>query len=283
MRGDELASSTMIRSCSSRYDLLDITRKYTNIAFKHYLRKQQTKNLNQLIHFYQHHYRQMASSNIFNNIKPLVAFVLGGPGSGKGTQCKLICDEFGFKHLSAGDLLRAERNSPGSQYGEMIERHIQEGRIVPVEVTCSLLEKAMEDHCRVLKKQAKSSDNNNATNQDVSTEDDRLRGKFLVDGFPRNEDNLQGWTKQLADKVETLFVLFLDCPEDVCIKRCLDRGQQGSNRSDDNEVSLRKRLVTYMEATMPIIEHYRSSNLLRTIDANRTPEEVHAEVRKLFL
>lgn len=290
----------MIGSCSSRcclYDLLlGVRWKYTNIALKHHLKKQQqsTQNLNHYyqrfyLHQYHHHRRhfhrqQMASSIRFNGIKPLVAFVLGGPGSGKGTQCKLICDEFGFKHLSAGDLLRAERNSPGSQYGEMIERHIQEGRIVPVEVTCSLLEKAMVEHCEELRKQANSSDNTTTTTvRDETSRNAILRGKFLVDGFPRNEDNLQGWTRQLADKVETLFVLFLDCPEDICIKRCLDRGQQGSNRSDDNEVSLRKRLVTYMEATMPIIEHYRSLDLLRRIDANRTPEQVHAEVRKLFM
>lgn len=203
----------------------------------------------------------MASRGLLNGIKPLVAFVLGGPGSGKGTQCKLICDEFGFKHLSAGDLLRAERNSPGSQYGEMIERHIQEGSIVPVEVTCSLLEKAMVEHCSKIE----------------------TKGKFLIDGFPRNEDNLQGWTKQLSDKVEVIFVLFLDCPHDVCLQRCLNRGQLGSNRSDDNEISLRKRLVTYTNDTMPIIEHYRKLNLVERIDAARTPDEVYADVRKLFL
>lgn len=200
-------------------------------------------------------------SRLFGHIKPLVVFVLGGPGSGKGTQCKFICEEFNFKHLSAGDLLRTERNSPGSQYGEMIEKHIQEGSIVPVEVTCSLIEKAMAENCNKLE----------------------VEGKFLIDGFPRNEDNLQGWTKLLSEKVEVKFVLFLDSPDDVCIQRCLDRGQQGSNRSDDNEISLRKRLVTYARDTMPIIEHYRKLDLLRKVDATRTPEEVYADVRKLFL
>lgn len=214
----------------------------------------------------------MAGRNLFNGIKPLVAFVLGGPGSGKGTQCKLICDEFGFKHLSAGDLLRAERNLSGSQYGEMIERHIKEGKIVPVEVTCSLLEKAMVEHCRVLA--TKPKDNGDSDND--------LRGKFLIDGFPRNEDNLQGWTRQLADKVELLFVLFMECPLEVCLKRCLDRGLQGSNRSDDNEESIRKRLTTYMQDTMPIIEHYMKLNLVRTIDGTKSPEEVFSIVKKIF-
>jgi UMP-CMP kinase len=53
-------------------------------------------------------------------MKPLVIFILGGPGSGKGTQCQLIQEKFQFVHLSAGDLLRAERKNPNSQNGKLI-------------------------------------------------------------------------------------------------------------------------------------------------------------------
>jgi hypothetical protein len=102
--------------------------------------------------------------------KPKVLFVLGGPGAGKGTVCKNIIEKHGFVHLSAGDLLREERANPGSQYGELIESHISNGTIVPVEITCSLLDRAMQT--------SKSPHN-----------------KFLIDGFPRNQDNLQGWNK----------------------------------------------------------------------------------------
>lgn len=63
--------------------------------------------------------------------KPQVIFVLGGPGAGKGTQCGLMVEKYGFVHLSAGDLLRAERDS-GSKDGNMIQQYISEGRIVPV-------------------------------------------------------------------------------------------------------------------------------------------------------
>lgn len=75
--------------------------------------------------------------------KPKVVFVLGPPGSGKGTQCEKIVKEFGYTHLSAGDLLREERNREGSEYGALIEDNIKNGRIVPVEITCALLENAM--------------------------------------------------------------------------------------------------------------------------------------------
>lgn len=75
--------------------------------------------------------------------KPKVVFVLGAPGSGKGTQCSKIVENFGYVHLSAGDLLREERARPGSQFGTLIEDCIKNGKIVPVEITCSLLENAM--------------------------------------------------------------------------------------------------------------------------------------------
>ncbi|KAH8091131.1 cytidylate kinase [Aureococcus anophagefferens] len=64
-----------------------------------------------------------------------VVFVLGGPGSGKGTMCAKIVDKYGWVHLSAGDLLRAERKDPTSKNGELINDFIKEGKIVPVEIT----------------------------------------------------------------------------------------------------------------------------------------------------
>ena len=72
-----------------------------------------------------------------------VLFVLGGPGAGKGTQCQKLVNDYGFKHLSAGDLLREEQDRAGSQFGEMIKTYIKEGTIVPMEVTVKLLENAM--------------------------------------------------------------------------------------------------------------------------------------------
>lgn len=187
--------------------------------------------------------------------KPNVVFVLGGPGAGKGTQCDKIVEQFNFVHLSAGDLLRQERSRPGSEFGELIEDHIKQGKIVPVEITCKLLEKEMHS---------------------------KGGNKFLIDGFPRNQDNLLGWEKTMSDKVRLRFVLFFDCSDEVCRGRCLGRGIAGSGRSDDNEESLRKRIVTYVNETKPIIKHYEELNLVRTIDASRGPDEVFKDVCKLF-
>ncbi|CAP25831.1 Protein CBG05336 [Caenorhabditis briggsae] len=182
-----------------------------------------------------------------------VVFVLGPPGSGKGTICSKIQENLGYVHLSAGDLLRAERERAGSQFGALIESHIKNGSIVPVEITCSLLENAMNLH--------------------------KTANGFLVDGFPRNADNLSGWSKQMSGKVHEQFVLFLSCPVDICINRCLNRGE---GRTDDNVDSLKKRVETYNNQTFPIIEHFGKLNMVRKVDSERPVEEVYEDVVKVF-
>ena len=79
----------------------------------------------------------------FSPSKISVVFVLGGPGAGKGTQCANLVRDYGFTHLSAGDLLRAEQDRPDSQFGSMIKERIRNGEIVPMEVTVQLIENAM--------------------------------------------------------------------------------------------------------------------------------------------
>lgn len=183
-----------------------------------------------------------------------VVFVLGGPGAGKGTQCQKIEETFGYVHLSAGDLLRAERQKRDSQYKEEIESHIKNGSIVPVKITCFLLRMAME-----------ASKKNN----------------FLIDGFPRNKDNLDGWNLAMNSVAVVRKVLFFNCPDEVCVIRCLERGKT-SGRTDDNKESLEKRIKTYRESTMAIIEHYREKCLVAEIQANQTEEEVFSDVTKVF-
>ncbi|CAD5111450.1 DgyrCDS759, partial [Dimorphilus gyrociliatus] len=181
--------------------------------------------------------------------KPHVIFVLGGPGAGKGTQCEKITNTYGYTHLSAGELLRQERAS-GSQESDIIEQYIRQGQIVPVEITISLLEKAMINTKK-----------NNPNN----------RG-FLIDGFPRNQNNLDGWNDKMDGKAVVEGVLFFEASDDICVNRCLTRGQS-SGRSDDNLESLKKRLKTYHESTMPILEKFKEQNLLHRIDATPGPDE----------
>lgn len=194
----------------------------------------------------------MSSSTTATTPKPNVIFVLGGPGAGKGTQCLKIVEKMGYVHLSAGDLLRAERARPGSEVGEKIEMHIKKGSIVPVEITCKLIENAMSESGKET---------------------------FLVDGFPRNQDNLEGWNREMGEKALVKGVLFFDCPENICVDRCLERGKS-SGRSDDNEETLRKRITTYNESTLPIINIFKERNMVRVIDASKEVDEVFVQVEK---
>ncbi|XP_020553794.1 UMP-CMP kinase 3 isoform X1 [Sesamum indicum] len=187
------------------------------------------------------------SSHINKKVK--VVFVLGGPGSGKGTQCANIVKHFGYSHLSAGDLLRAERDS-GSENGTMIKNMIKKGEIVPSEVTIKLLQRAMEE------------DGND---------------KFLIDGFPRNEENRAAF--ESVTGIEPEFVLFFDCPEEEMEKRVLNRNQ---NRDDDNIETIRKRFEVYMGSTLPIIEYYNSKGKVHKIDASKTIDQVFEAVKEVF-
>lgn len=184
---------------------------------------------------------------------PQVVFVLGGPGAGKGTQCAKLVENFGFVHLSAGDCLRAARDS-GSADGQLINEYICEGRIVPVDITVKLLKEAME-----------ASGNK----------------KVLVDGFPRNLDNLEGWDRVMGSAAQVRFVLFFDCPEEVMVARLTERGKT-SGRVDDNLESIRKRLRTYMDSTMPIVDEFDKAGKVRKVDGNRPVEEISADVEKLM-
>ena len=111
----------------------------------------------------------------------------------------------------------------------------------------------------------------------------RLSGQrhFLIDGFPRNEDNVQGWTKTMGHKTHVLFLLFLQASEAVCVERILSRGKT-SGRTDDNVESIKKRFQTYVQDTLPIVKYYDRLGLVRTIDATSSPPTVHQNVMRVL-
>jgi UMP-CMP kinase len=190
--------------------------------------------------------------------KPNVVFVLGGPGAGKGTQCSNIVNKFGWVHLSAGDLLREERNS-GSENGELISNYIKEGKIVPVVITVNLLKKAIQQHVA-----------------------EHNKYFFLVDGFPRNQENLDGWSQVMGSLVTVQGVLFFDCPETVMEARLLERGKT-SGRSDDNAASIKLRFKTFQTESMAVIKYYQSLGLVHHLIADKTPDEVWVKVQSVIV
>lgn len=171
-----------------------------------------------------------------------ISFVLGGPAAGKSTQCKKLVDDYGCIHLSAGDLLREERAS-GSSTADLIESYINEGAIVPVAITLDLIRNSME--------KSKAS-------------------RFLIDGFPRNEDNFLGWNEAMAKECCVIdSIIFIECPEEECVKRIIERAKT-SGRSDDNLETLAKRFVTFNEVTLPVILNYEQASIDSQCSSHRS-------------
>jgi UMP-CMP kinase len=127
-------------------------------------------------------------------------------------------------------------SDPTSKNGELINNYIKEGKIVPMEITIELVKNAM-----------------------IKQEQSKL---FLLDGFPRQLDQAEKFeeTVLFVNKVcKSRGVLFYDCNEQIMCERLLERGKS-SGRSDDNMESIKKRFVTYKEATLPVIEYFEKMN-----------------------
>ncbi|RVD81104.1 uncharacterized protein DFL_008981 [Arthrobotrys flagrans] len=180
-----------------------------------------------------------------------VIFVLGGPGVGKGTQCAKLVKDYGFVHLSAGDLLREEQSREGTDYGELIKTYIREGKIVPMEVTIVLLENAMKRNI-----------------------DQNKKSKFLIDGFPRQMDQALKFEEVV---VPSQFTLFFDCDEDTMTKRLLERGKT-SGRSDDNMESILKRFRTFKETSMPVVNYFEGQKRVVKVDGGKSIDAVYKDV-----
>lgn len=188
-----------------------------------------------------------------NSPFPPIVFVLGGPGSGKGTQCAKLKRDFNFEQVCVGDLLRREaaRETP---LGKRVADIMQRGEIVPGEVTMKLLKAELSALASVCQ-------------------------GVLIDGFPRAMDQAEAFESMVAT---CWFVLYFRCDEKEMVYRLLRRGKT-SGRSDDTVEVVKKRLRTFLEKTMPVIEHYRERGLLREVNAgNGNAKEVYARTKVVF-
>ena len=158
-------------------------------------------------------------------------------------------------HLSAGDLLREEKKTE-SETAVMINTYIKEGKIVPGEVTVGLMKKAIK-----------------ANGWEKS--------KYLIDGFPRNQENLEIWQRLLGDEINVPFILFLDANEDEMIHRILERAKT-SGRDDDNMESLKKRFGVFNNETLPVVQIFDKQDKVRRVQAIGTIDEVYEGVKKQF-
>ncbi|XP_043914423.1 adenylate kinase isoenzyme 5-like isoform X1 [Protopterus annectens] len=177
-----------------------------------------------------------------------IIFVVGGPGSGKGTQCEKIVAKYGYTHLSTGDLLRAEVDS-GSERGKHLSEIMKKGELVPLETVLDMLKDAMIAKLETSK-------------------------GFLIDGYPREVRQGEEFEKKIGPPS---LLLYVDAGPDTMVKRLLKRGET-SGRADDNEETIKKRLDTYYKATEPVIAFYEGRGIVRKINAEGTVDEVFTHV-----
>ena len=167
---------------------------------------------------------------------------LGPPGAGKGTQAARICEGNGMKHLSTGDLLRAEV-SAGSELGREAEALMNQGELVSDGLVLAIVESQMKTVAN---------------------------GGWLLDGFPRTvpqAEALDPLLSKLEQPIEAVVLLEID--DAVLIQRLLSRG-----RADDSEKVIRNRLEVYRDKTSPLISYYRKKNLLITVPAEGNVEDI---------
>ncbi|KAI0905764.1 adenylate kinase-domain-containing protein [Ustulina deusta] len=176
--------------------------------------------------------------------------ILGGPGSGKGTQCRLLSETFKLDHISIGDVLRAELEREGSENAAIIEQNMRAGTVGPKEVTIGILKSHMLEASQ------------------------RGTDLFVLDGFPRNLEQARYFEETIAP-IELIIVL--ECPDTVLVDRLLPR-----RRFDDNLENIRKRIGTFRETTSHVITCYQDRGKVKTIKADDTIETVNEQLTNLL-
>jgi adenylate kinase len=182
--------------------------------------------------------------------------ISGAPGSGKGTQSDLIVEKFRFKHLSTGDLLRAEL-AAHTDLGKAADAYISKGELVPDSLVIDILVQAI----------------------------DNAEGNYnglILDGFPRTEVQAEA-LEEIFEQRERKIDIFLDVhvEEDELIARLLKRGET-SGRADDNLETIRERLNVYHKKTAPVSDFYKKSNKYKLIDGTGTIAEIHGRIAEVL-
>ena len=180
-------------------------------------------------------------------MKNLVIF--GAPGSGKGTQSDLLVAKYGFRHISTGDVLRAEIKQ-GTELGRTAQQFIDKGQLIPDELMIEILASGYDSLCP-------------------------CEG-VIFDGFPRTIPQAEALKKMLAQRgTEVSAVLQLEVPEEMLTERLLNRGKT-SGRADDNAETIRKRLEVYHSQTAPLAAWYTAEGKLHAIKGYGALEEINA-------
>jgi adenylate kinase len=199
--------------------------------------------------------------------------LLGPQGAGKGTQAQRLSKKTGAKHISTGDIVRAEIKS-GSELGQKVQDFNDRGELVPDEIIVEMAKPYLDD-----------------------------ADAWLLDGFPRNEAQAKALEDALKDLgIEIDAAVALEAPDDELVERLSGRRTSDATgrvyhvehdpppedseedpgpfvqRKDDTEEAIRRRLAIYHEQTEPLKDYYEERGLLTTVDARKPIPEVTEEI-----
>ena len=202
--------------------------------------------------------------------------ILGGPGAGKGTQSKKISKKYGIPRLSSGDKLRAEIKK-NSEIGKEVKELVAAGHLVPDQLVIEMVEEELKK--------------------------ENYKNGYILDGFPRTL--VQARELDKSDNIDA--VIYISVSDDVLIKRLSGRricqkcsktynlvfyppekagicscGANLTQREDDKEEVVKKRIETYHKQTSPLINYYEQASLLREIDGTGTIDEIFAKISKIL-
>ncbi len=183
--------------------------------------------------------------------------LFGAPGSGKGTQGKILGTIPQFFHFACGDAFRNLRID--SELGQIFIKHSSQGQLVPDEPTIRLWRESIEAQQGL-----------GRFNADKDT--------LILDGIPRNPIQ----AKILEDTLEVRAVFNLSCIDLDKLTKRLQRRALRENRLDDASLDvIKERLETYERETKPVLDYY-GKDLVHTIDSTQTPINVLRDILRII-
>jgi adenylate kinase len=182
--------------------------------------------------------------------------LLGPPGAGKGTQAQHLVETRNMMQLSTGDMLRAARTS-GTEMGKVVADVMDRGELVTDEIVIGLIREKLQEGSE---------------------------GGFIFDGFPRTLAQADALGELLAENGFALdAVVALEVEDEILVPRVVNRAKEAvaagkEARADDNEESMRTRLMEYYKKTSPLIGYYHAKGALKAIDGLASIDEVQASL-----
>lgn len=210
-----------------------------------------------------------------------IIVLMGAPGAGKGTQARLLQKRLHLPQISTGDIFRALKHAD-TPLAQEVRDIMERGQLVPDELTIQLVKE------RTAKEDA--------------------RDGYILDGFPRTPAQAHSLEKLAAEQGKQIVPVQIEVPYDLLEKRMTGRRNcpvcneiynvyfkpprhdnvcdfhpdtQLVHRADDNSETVRKRLATYEEQTRPLLDYYRSKNMLRVVDGNRDRQSIYRDIEQI--